>query len=106
MTPGFLNILCVLALLLCVGVSCKKIEPGNDPNFTIVKNSDKGFKHFKKKVTVFEIPIYAAYKVNDDRLLHAANILAQYLDNDEELQNLTLLHKNKNTFSNEMPQRG
>jgi len=60
------------------------VESGNDPNFEIVSNSDKGFKHFKKKVEVFEIPIYAAYKVNDERLLHAANILAQYLDNDED----------------------
>lgn len=81
---GIVSVTSILAFLCCMGASCRKVEPGNDPNFTIVKNSDKGFKHFKKKVVVFEIPIYAAYKVNDDRLLHAANILAQYMDNDED----------------------
>ena len=67
--------------------SCGKndvIEPGNDPNFTIVVNKDEGFNTFNRKVEVFQIPIYAKKKVNDLRLLHTANIMAQYLDNDED----------------------
>lgn len=60
------------------------IEPGNDPNFTIVANSDAGFTSFNRKVTVFDISIYAVSAVEDEKLLHAANVMAQYLDNDED----------------------
>ncbi|MEM7297744.1 MAG: hypothetical protein AAF391_05700 [Bacteroidota bacterium] len=60
------------------------IDPGNDPNFTIVANTDIGFESFNKKVVVFGLDIYAVSRVTDENLLHAANILAQYLDNDED----------------------
>lgn len=55
-----------------------------DPNFTIVANTDAGFTGLSKKVTVFGIPIYAVATVDDVKLLHAANLMAQYLDNNED----------------------
>lgn len=60
------------------------VNPGNDPNFTIVANEDGVLSSFNRKVTVFGISIYAVADVTDDRLLHAANVMAQYLDNDED----------------------
>lgn len=60
------------------------VEPGNDPNFTIVANEDGVLSGFNKKVEVFGINIYAVPSVADERLLHAANVMAQYLDNDED----------------------
>ena len=77
----------ILILISVTIISCKKdqlIDPGNDPNFTIEANNDSGFNAFNRKVVVFDIPIYAKKKVNDEKLLHAANIMAQYLDNDED----------------------
>ncbi|NQY28557.1 MAG: hypothetical protein HRT69_03695 [Flavobacteriaceae bacterium] len=59
-------------------------NPGTDPNFTIVTNTDPGFSGLSKKVTVFGIPIYAVATVDDSKLLHAANLMAQYLDNNED----------------------
>lgn len=60
------------------------VNTGNDPNFTIVANTDSGFTGLSKKVTVFGIPIYAVTAVEDTKLLHAANLMAQYLDNNED----------------------
>ena len=86
------NILKIL-LILCI-LACKKdsstnstntpVVAGNDPNFKIVVNQDKGFSHFNRKVVVFGIDIYAVAAVEDAKLLHAANVMAQYLDNDED----------------------
>ena len=69
------------------------IDPGNDPNFTIVAHSDAGFTATNRKVDVFGVPIYAYATVEDVKLLHAANIMAQYLDNNEDgvVDNSTLL---------------
>lgn len=60
------------------------INPGNDPNFTITAHSDSGLTKANRKVVVFGIDIYAAALVEDAKLLHAANVMAQYLDNDED----------------------
>ena len=71
--------------------SCKEdtktselINAGNDLNFTIVAHSDNGFSSFNRKVVVFGIDIYAVSSVEDTKLLHTANVMAQYLDNDED----------------------
>ncbi len=95
----------VLVLILLSG--CKNdpetspnrevVDPGNDPNFTIVANSDDGFSAFNRKVVVFGIDIYAVPAIEDDKLLHAANLMAQYLDNDEDgaVDNINVLNAMK-----------
>ncbi len=74
------------------------ISPGNDPNFKIVANTDVGLSSFNRKVVVFDIDIYAVAAVEDAKLLHAANVMAQYLDNDEngEVDNPAVLTAMKN----------
>ena len=59
------------------------IFPGNDPNFTIIAHTDVGFTNTNRKVDVFGIPIYAYSNVEDSKLLHTANLMAQYLDNND-----------------------
>jgi len=70
------------------------IFPGNDPNFTIIEHRDVGFTNTNRKVDVFGIPIYAYSDVEDSKLLHAANLMAQYLDNNEDgtVDNMNLLN--------------
>ena len=49
---------------------------------------------FSKKVSVFDVEILASSTTSDDKILHAAKILAQYLDNDENGQvDNVLVHK-------------
>jgi len=83
-----------LAVIMCSCASCSNddtittpntgINPGNDPNFTIVANNDGVLSSYNRKVVVFGIDIYAVPAVEDVKLLHAANVMAQYLDNDED----------------------
>jgi hypothetical protein len=41
-------------------------------------------KGFAKQINVFGVRVCASSRVPDDKLLHTANILAEYLDNDED----------------------
>ena len=86
----FLIVLSIANTLTCYR---QNIKLGNDPNFKIISHNDKGFRATNRKVLVFGIPIYAYAEVEDSKLLHAANITAQYLDNDEDgkVDNPTLL---------------
>ena len=76
-------IITIITVLSCKG-DINDIPSGNDPNFTIISHSDQGFSSTNRKVSVFGIDIYAVPEVNDIKLLHAANVLAQYLDNNED----------------------
>ena len=51
---------------------------------TISSSPSKYEKYFEKYVDVFGIPIYATHSIDDTIVLHAANVLAQYLDNDAD----------------------
>ena len=66
--------------------NCLDLEYGTEYiKITGVSESDKNyFKYFCKKTNVFGIKIYATENVDNDKILHAASILAEYLDNDED----------------------
>ncbi len=83
----FLTVALAIALFSCSkkeSKNTKKIAAGDDPNFKIVAHTDAGFTTTNRKVVVFNIPIYAYADVDDAKLLHAANIMAQYIDNNED----------------------
>ena len=78
-------------LLLCFSCqdnyeNCLDLEYGTEYiKITGVSESDKNyFKYFCKTTEVFGIKIYATENVENEKVLHAASILAEYLDNDED----------------------
>ena len=81
---NFYFVFTVLTFLAGCGVNAIKIDPGADPNFTVEPAVDAPSDDLVKKVVVFDIPIYAVDGVPTEKMLHAANIMAQYLDNDED----------------------
>ena len=48
------------------------------------KVSENGDNNFPKKINIFGINILASEKVEDSKIIHAAKVMAQYLDNDED----------------------
>ena len=52
---------------------------------SVGEESPRGFSRtFRKRVNVFGIPVYATADTPDAKVLHAANVLAQYLDNNAD----------------------
>lgn len=51
---------------------------------TTFANDESGFGIFTKKVLVFDVPLYTTDEVSNEKLEHAAHVMAQYLDNDED----------------------
>mgnify|MGYP001254931747 FL=1 len=87
----------LLLLIMCLFISfCKKnkdsentnVGVSNSDNFFVVQTNDNlphaAFSVFSKKVNVFGVLIYATSDVSNQDLLHAANVMAQYLDNNED----------------------
>ena len=59
---------------------------GSVGDFTLeaVPGSDPLAAYFSKQILVFGIPIVATSSTPDGKVLHAAGVMAQYLDNDED----------------------
>ena len=90
---GYLINLKFLILLLFIFASCHDnyqncidLDYGSEYiKIRGVEESDKNyFKYFCKTTEVFGIKIYATENVANDKIFHAASVLAQYLDNDED----------------------
>ena len=90
---GYLINLKFLILLLFIFASCLDnyqncidLDYGSEYiKIRGVEESDKNyFKYFCKTTEVFGIKIYATENVANDKIFHAASVLAQYLDNDED----------------------
>ncbi len=68
-------------------VLCACSPEKENPSFLIVSNpdqSDTAFSGFDRKTEVFGLGLYAERGVRDEQLVHAAIIMAELLDNDED----------------------
>ena len=62
----------ILSFVFISTFSCQNPSPENQK------------KLFPKNIKVFDLNIFASATTSDDKIVHAAKILAQYLDNDED----------------------
>jgi hypothetical protein len=69
-----------------IGVSCFLTSCGSGDSGQPVYKASEGSEaaHFAKQVKVFGLLVVATNNVADDKLIHAANMMAEYLDNDED----------------------
>ena len=70
----------MLTGIFIVGISLIIYTQGN----SIVKEASPEENPFAKQVEVFGVHVYATFSTPDKKVLYAANVLAQYLDNDED----------------------
>ncbi len=80
------NLSFALLIALCLGLAtCSSQNSGDTANSERSDSQESsGAAEFTKQVDVFGIHIYATEKTADEKVLHAANITAEYLDNDED----------------------
>lgn len=71
-------------LIVLLHLAGSPAAPAQAPlKVTPVDNAPAGFDRlFAKQVRVFGLAVFATRGTPDDKVLHAANVLAQYLDND------------------------
>jgi hypothetical protein len=63
---------------------CAADPTPEDPSASGAPESRGAAIAFTKKVMVLGVPVYATNTTGDEKLLHAAGVLAQFLDNDED----------------------
>ena len=74
-----------LIILTCIGSWLQAQNQNCLQILSTVSGPDPAFaQHFTKQVDVLGVSIYANDNVSDAKLLHAAGVTAQYLDNDED----------------------
>jgi hypothetical protein len=73
-------------LLVCCGglLGCAADSTHEDASANEATGTSNAAVVFAKKVMVLGVPIYATNTTRDEKLLHAAGVLAQFLDNDED----------------------
>ena len=59
-------------------------ESAASAHLAVTTHSDSGYELLARKIDVFGIGIYAANEVAESKLIHAAHVMAEYLDNDED----------------------
>jgi hypothetical protein len=73
----------VLVCALLLAVSCSDVSE-QETTVEVPDQETKVEVAFTKQVEVFGLHIYATNTTGDDKVLHAARVLAEYLDNDED----------------------
>lgn len=79
-----ISILLIFSLIVVGKAHASADVVSTPPTFEITQPAADLLPLFDRQIEVFGIPIYADSGISKRRLLHAANIFAQYLDNDED----------------------